>query len=158
MLNYSQKAGYYRRFIENFSKIAKPLSDLTEVAFQWKDEQQKAFNKLRKALCSVPILQYPNYNEPFIIGCIRICDWCTSQPRKNRRRKIGESTYCLRIMSKTISRHNIYLLNYLRELLAFFSLCCKTFSIIYLRKKVHSSNGPQALNLIKFYLLTLHQD
>lgn len=62
-------AGYYRRFIENFSKIAKPLSDLTKqsVAFEWKQEQQEAFNKLKHALCSEPILQYPNFDEPFII-------------------------------------------------------------------------------------------
>lgn len=62
-------AGYYRRFIENFSKIAKPLSDLTKQSntFEWKEEQQEAFDKLREVLCSEPILQYPNFNEPFII-------------------------------------------------------------------------------------------
>jgi len=61
-------AGYYR-FIENFSKIAKPLSNLTKqsVAFEWKEEQQKAFDKLRNALCSEPILQYPNFDKPFVI-------------------------------------------------------------------------------------------
>lgn len=44
-------AGYYRRFIENFSKIAKLLSDLTKQsnAFEWK-QQQEAFDKLRNAL------------------------------------------------------------------------------------------------------------
>ena len=35
-------------------------------AFEWKKEQQEAFTKLREALCSEPILQYPNFNEPFI--------------------------------------------------------------------------------------------
>lgn len=62
-------AGYYRRFIENFSKIAKPLSDLTKQSstFEWKQRQQEAFDKLREALCSTPILQYPNFNEPFVI-------------------------------------------------------------------------------------------
>jgi len=62
-------AGYYHRFIENFSKVAKPLLDLTKqsVAFKWKQEQQEAFNKLREILCSEPILQYPNFNEPFVI-------------------------------------------------------------------------------------------
>jgi len=62
-------AGYYRRFIENFSKIAKLLSDLTKqsVTFEWKQEQQEAFDKLRNILCAEPILQYPNFNEPFVI-------------------------------------------------------------------------------------------
>ena len=45
-------AGYYRRFIENFSKIAKPLTSLLEkdVAFVWTDERQKAFDELKKRL------------------------------------------------------------------------------------------------------------
>ena len=66
---FANLAGYYRRFIENFSKIAKPLSNLTKqsVTFQWRDKQQKTFDKLREVLCSESILQYPNYYESFII-------------------------------------------------------------------------------------------
>lgn len=49
-------AGYYRRFIDNFSKIAKLLSDLTKQsnAFEWK-QQQEAFDKLRNALFRINI-------------------------------------------------------------------------------------------------------
>lgn len=62
-------AGYYRRFIPNFSKVAKPLTDLLkkDIKFQWTDLQNKAFNTLKKALCDQPILQYPNFEEEFII-------------------------------------------------------------------------------------------
>ncbi|XP_043285557.1 uncharacterized protein [Venturia canescens] len=62
-------AGYYRRFIKNFAAIAKPLSDLTSknVEFHWNSEHQLAFETLRDKLCSAPILQYPNFSEPFIV-------------------------------------------------------------------------------------------
>ena len=51
-------AGYYRRFIENFSKIAKPLTTLTQkdTKFNWEDKQEAAFQKLKQMLCSAPIL------------------------------------------------------------------------------------------------------
>ncbi|XP_046141954.1 uncharacterized protein LOC123987841 [Osmia bicornis bicornis] len=61
--------GYYRRFIKNFSKIAKPLSDLTkkEQKFEWTQQQQQAFIILRDKLCEEPILQYPDFTKPFNI-------------------------------------------------------------------------------------------
>lgn len=62
-------AGYYRRFIPNFSKLAKPLSDLLkkDKPFVWTTMQDKAFDTLRNALCTEPILQYPRFDEPFIL-------------------------------------------------------------------------------------------
>ncbi|GJU24574.1 putative reverse transcriptase domain-containing protein [Tanacetum coccineum] len=51
-------AGYYRRFIEGFSKIAKPMTKLTQkkVKFVWGDKQEAAFQLLKQKLCSAPIL------------------------------------------------------------------------------------------------------
>ncbi|GKA23709.1 putative reverse transcriptase domain-containing protein [Tanacetum coccineum] len=51
-------AGYYRRFIANFSKIAKPLTLLTQKdkKFKWGDEQENAFQTLKDMLCDAPIL------------------------------------------------------------------------------------------------------
>ncbi|GKE01231.1 putative reverse transcriptase domain-containing protein, partial [Tanacetum coccineum] len=62
-------AGYYRRFIEGFSKIAKPMTKLTQkkVAFEWGDNQEAAFQTLKKRLCSAPILALPQGAEDFII-------------------------------------------------------------------------------------------
>jgi transposase InsO family protein len=59
--------GYYRRFIPNFSKIAKPLTDLLkkEATFVWQTKQIEAFEELKISLCSEPILQYPDFNKPF---------------------------------------------------------------------------------------------
>nr|GFC61224.1 putative reverse transcriptase domain-containing protein [Tanacetum cinerariifolium] len=64
-------AGYYRRFIEGFSKIAKPMTKLTQkkVKFEWGDKQEAAFQRLKQKLCSAPILALPERSEDFIIYC-----------------------------------------------------------------------------------------
>ncbi|GKF52135.1 putative reverse transcriptase domain-containing protein [Tanacetum coccineum] len=62
-------AGYYRRFIEGFSKIAKPMTKLTQkkVKFEWGDKQEAAFQLLKQKLCSAPILALPEGSEDFIV-------------------------------------------------------------------------------------------
>ncbi|XP_036148743.1 uncharacterized protein LOC118647611 [Monomorium pharaonis] len=61
--------GYYRKFIPNFSKIAKPLTDLLkkDTIFNWQQKHTEAFDILRLSLCSEPILQYPDFNKPFTL-------------------------------------------------------------------------------------------
>lgn len=61
--------GYYRRFIQNFAEIAKPLTKQLrkEVRFKWDDNCQKAFEIFREKLISPPILQFPNFSREFII-------------------------------------------------------------------------------------------
>ncbi|GKC24397.1 putative reverse transcriptase domain-containing protein [Tanacetum coccineum] len=63
--------GYYRRFIEGFSKIAKSMTKLTQkkVKFDWGDKQEAAFQLLKEKLCSAPILALPEGAENFIIYC-----------------------------------------------------------------------------------------
>ena len=58
---------YYRRFIPNFAKIAKPLTELTKknARFIWTDECQKSFETLRVVLTDAPILAYPDTNKPY---------------------------------------------------------------------------------------------
>ncbi|GJS24935.1 putative reverse transcriptase domain-containing protein [Tanacetum coccineum] len=55
-------AGYYQRFIENFSKIAKPLTLLTQKnkAYVWGDKQEEAFRILKEKLCNAPVLALPD--------------------------------------------------------------------------------------------------
>nr|GEW48223.1 putative reverse transcriptase domain-containing protein [Tanacetum cinerariifolium] len=62
-------AGYYRRFIEGFSKISKPITKLTQkkVKFEWGDKQDAAFQLLKQKLCSAPILALPEGSEYFIV-------------------------------------------------------------------------------------------
>ncbi|GJQ89346.1 hypothetical protein Tco_0000485 [Tanacetum coccineum] len=61
-------AGYYRRFIENFSKIAKSLTILTKKckAFDWGEEQELAFQTLKDKLYNAPILALPDGLEDFM--------------------------------------------------------------------------------------------
>ncbi|GJT01303.1 putative reverse transcriptase domain-containing protein [Tanacetum coccineum] len=61
-------AGYYRRFIEGFSKIAKPMTKLTQkkIKFEWSDKAEAAFQLIKQKLCSAPILALPEGNEDFI--------------------------------------------------------------------------------------------
>ncbi|GJT68118.1 putative reverse transcriptase domain-containing protein [Tanacetum coccineum] len=63
--------GYYRRFIEGFSKIAKLMTKLTHkgVKFDWGDKQEAAFQLLMQKLYSAPILALPEGSEDFIVYC-----------------------------------------------------------------------------------------
>ncbi|GBO33123.1 Retrovirus-related Pol polyprotein from transposon 297 [Araneus ventricosus] len=60
---------YYRRFVKNFSTIARPLHKLTEAKsnFNWTDECEKSFNSLKQALTSSPIWTYPRTDKDFIL-------------------------------------------------------------------------------------------
>ena len=64
-------AGFYRRFIKDFSKISHPLCKLLqkEVAFDFNEECKRAFNKLKELLTSAPIIQPPNWSLPFEVMC-----------------------------------------------------------------------------------------
>ena len=71
--------GFYRRFIQGFSRIAKPLSNLTrglessskriakKTPVEWGEQEQNAFQKLKDCLVSAPILGYADYSLPFIL-------------------------------------------------------------------------------------------
>ncbi|GJY38505.1 putative reverse transcriptase domain-containing protein [Tanacetum coccineum] len=63
--------GYYQRFIKGFSKIAKPMTKLTQkkVKFGWGDKQEAAFQLLKQKLCSALILALPEGSEDFIAYC-----------------------------------------------------------------------------------------
>ncbi|CAH1431388.1 unnamed protein product [Lactuca virosa] len=64
-------AGYYRRFIQDFSKIAVPLTRLTKksVVFRWGPEQQTTFETLKQRLFEVPILTLPEGMDDFVVYC-----------------------------------------------------------------------------------------
>jgi hypothetical protein len=63
--------GFYRRFIKDFSHIAKPLTNLLakDVPFEFDDACLKSFNILKEALISAPIIQPPDWSIPFEIMC-----------------------------------------------------------------------------------------
>jgi hypothetical protein len=64
-------AGYYRRFIPNFSKIVKPMTKLSEkeAKFKWSPQCEQAFLTLKKLLTTAPVLAQPDIEKPFHVYC-----------------------------------------------------------------------------------------
>ncbi|CAI7795349.1 unnamed protein product [Closterium sp. NIES-53] len=67
---------YYRRFIPNFSKTAKPLNGLLreDQAWEWKQEQEEAWSSLKEAVKTAPMLKLPDPETPFTV----YTDWSSS--------------------------------------------------------------------------------
>jgi hypothetical protein len=63
--------GYYRRFIPNFSKILKPITELLKkgIVYVWSKECDEAFQTLKKLLITSPVLAQPDIAKPFDIYC-----------------------------------------------------------------------------------------
>jgi len=64
-------AGFYRKFVQNFSKIALPLTELThdKAPWEWGADQRGAFDALKAALCSAPVLLLPDPSLPYTLNC-----------------------------------------------------------------------------------------
>ncbi len=75
-------AGYYRRFVPNFSDLTSPLTDLTKKEapdpVQWTELCQQALTKVKAALCGGPLLHSPNFDLPFLL---QTGGWVPSWPR-----------------------------------------------------------------------------
>ncbi|WJZ81227.1 hypothetical protein VitviT2T_001080 [Vitis vinifera] len=64
-------AGFYRRFIKDFSKISKPLCELLvkDAKFVWDEKCQKSFEELKQFLTTAPVVRAPNWKLPFEVMC-----------------------------------------------------------------------------------------
>jgi hypothetical protein len=62
-------ASYYRRFVRDFATVASPLHKLTDHGAEWcwKEEHQRAFDQLKAALSTTPVLKYPVMDAPYIL-------------------------------------------------------------------------------------------
>nr|GFB21326.1 putative reverse transcriptase domain-containing protein [Tanacetum cinerariifolium] len=118
-------AGYYRRFIKEFSLIAKPLSKLTQKnkPFVWGNNEEEAFQTLKRKLCSALILLLPEGSEDFVVYCDaslrgfgavlmqreKVIAYASRQLRKNEENytthdlKLGAVVFALRLW-----RHYLY--------------------------------------------------
>ncbi|KAK6161509.1 hypothetical protein DH2020_004890 [Rehmannia glutinosa] len=87
-------AGFYRRFIRDFSKISKPLSKLLEkdVAFIFSNDCLQAFETLKKALVTAPILVAPDWSQPFELMC-DASDFAVGAVLGQKRDKLFRSIY-----------------------------------------------------------------
>nr|GFA14545.1 putative reverse transcriptase domain-containing protein [Tanacetum cinerariifolium] len=102
--------GYYRRFIGGFSKVAKPVTKLTQkkVEFEWGDKQEAAFQLLKQKLCSAPILALPEGSEDFIIyydASNKGLDVLLMQ----REKVISYASRQLKVREKNYTTHNLKL-------------------------------------------------
>ncbi|KAK9107482.1 hypothetical protein Syun_023493 [Stephania yunnanensis] len=96
-------AGYYRRFVKDFSKIASPMTKLTQkdVKFQWSEECDESFAQLKKLLTTAPVLILPEVGKGFMeytdvsrmgLGCVLMQEKGTVA-YASRQLKIHEKNY-----------------------------------------------------------------
>ena len=64
-------AGYYRRFIPDFSRVAKPITTLlkNQTTFDWSPQCEQAFQTLKRLLTTTPVLAQPDTEKPFDVYC-----------------------------------------------------------------------------------------
>jgi hypothetical protein len=69
--SFIRMAGYYRHFIEGFSKIARPMTALLakKVDFKWTPACQESFEMLKQKLTTAPVLGLPDVHKPFSVYC-----------------------------------------------------------------------------------------
>ena len=101
MRSFLGHASYYRRFIENFSKLASPLFSLLmkDVQFTWNEACQTTFFKLKEKLSTAPILRGPNWALPFDISS-NASDIATGAVLGQ---KDGQAPYVVYYISKNIA-------------------------------------------------------
>ncbi|KAK8564683.1 hypothetical protein V6N12_058266 [Hibiscus sabdariffa] len=109
-------AGFYRRLIENFSKITKPLCSLLEQGkpFEFDDECIKAFEILKNKLVTAPIVEPPDWNLPFELMC-DASDYAVGAVLGQRKGKIFHPTY---YASKTLNDAQVNYTTTEKELMA----------------------------------------
>ncbi len=66
VISFVSLASFYRRFIKDFARIAKPMHDVAKTdPFEWTDKAQEAFEALKEAMCSDTVLRMPRQGETF---------------------------------------------------------------------------------------------
>ncbi|EJF55503.1 marY1-like reverse transcriptase, partial [Dichomitus squalens LYAD-421 SS1] len=110
-------ANFYRCFIKDFAKIARPLTKLTckDIQWQWGEEQEQAFEGLKTAFTTAPILQIPNDTAPYRLETDS-SDFATGAVLE----QLGEDKlwHLVAFYSKSLNVHERNYENYDKELLA----------------------------------------
>ncbi|GJT11312.1 putative reverse transcriptase domain-containing protein [Tanacetum coccineum] len=153
-------AGYYRRFIENFSKIAKSLTILTQKCktFDWGEEQELTFQTLKDRLCNAPILALPDGPEEFVVYCdvfgIRL--GCVLMQRG---KVIAYASRQLKIHEKNYTTHDLELGAVVFALKIWRHYLYGTKSVIYTdHKSLQHIFSPKELNMRQRRWIKLFSD
>ncbi|CAL2238354.1 unnamed protein product [Prunus armeniaca] len=118
-------AGYYRRFVEGFSSIATPLTQLTrkDVKFEWTEECEQSFQELKKRLTTAPVLALPDNSGNFVIysdaslqglGCVlmqhdRVIAYASRQLKKHEQNyPVHDLELAAVVFTLKIWRHYLY--------------------------------------------------
>ncbi|XP_061999331.1 uncharacterized protein LOC133716671 [Rosa rugosa] len=104
-------AGYYRRFIQNFSLITRPLNDMLKVdGFNWSQASEDAFLHLKHAMTTAPVLALPDFSKPFTIAA--------DASGIGIGAVLSQQNHPIAFLSKTLSPKNQLLSVYDKEMLA----------------------------------------
>ncbi|KAG5549470.1 hypothetical protein RHGRI_014717 [Rhododendron griersonianum] len=109
-------AGFYRRFIKNFSAISRPLCQLLakDARFVWSDKCEEAFQELKRSLTTPPIVQSPDWSLPFELMC-DASDYAVGAVLGQRR---GKDPFVVYYASKTLNEAQMNYTTTEKELLA----------------------------------------
>lgn len=103
--------GYYRRFVQSYGKICAPLTQLLKKdALGWNEEANRAFNQLKQAMITTPVLALPNYNKDFILEC--------NASRKGIGAVLMQEGHPIAFISKALAPKHLGLSTYEKELMA----------------------------------------
>nr|GEV17707.1 putative reverse transcriptase domain-containing protein [Tanacetum cinerariifolium] len=129
-------AGYYRRFIENFSKITKPLTKLAQKkkAYVWGDKQEEAFCILKEKLCNAPVLALLDGPNEFVVYC-NVSNQGFGCVLMQRVKVIAYTSRQLKIHEKNYTTHDLELSAVVFALKTWRPYLYGTKSIIYTEHK-----------------------
>ena len=145
--------GYYRRFIKDFSKIAKPIREVItglenqskrtakKTVIEWTEAADSAFEHLKKLYTSTPILAYPDYQVPFVLHTDSSAEGLGAVLYQRQEGKLRVITYASRSVSKSESHYPAHKLEFLALKWA---VCEKFHEYLYGSKsyEVYTDNNP----------------
>nr|GEV67286.1 hypothetical protein [Tanacetum cinerariifolium] len=160
VINGDGLAWYYHRFIEDFSKIAKPLTVLTHKSktFDWGEEQENAFQTLKDKLCNAPVLALPDGLKDFVVYCDAsgLGLGCVLMQRGN---VIAYASRKLKIHKKNYTTHDLELGAVMFTLKIWRHYLYRTKSVIYTNhKSLQHIFSQKELNMRHRCLIELFSD
>ncbi|GJV13253.1 putative reverse transcriptase domain-containing protein [Tanacetum coccineum] len=153
-------AGYYRRFIVNFSKSVKPLTSLTQKnkKYEWGVEQEEAFRTLKDNLCNAPILSLSDGARDFVVYC-DVSNQGLGCVLMQRGKVIAYASRQLKIHEKNYTTHDLELGAVVFALKIWRHYLYGTKSVIYTdHKSLHHIFDQKELNMRQRRWIELFSD